>query len=125
MITEPEITVTPSAGLKDGQGVHVSVSGFGGNEEVFLSESDHAEDANVLGCGLQLAAQPFIITGATRSGSTTFVVSGSAASKPYDPTSIEPCTALCVIAATQGDGAWAVAPVAFGSHQLVDPNGSG
>ncbi len=125
VVTDPEVTVTPSAGLKDGQGVNVSVSGFGENGKVFLSECDHAEDANVLGCGPQLAAQPFIITRTDRSGSATFVVSVSAASKPYDPTSIEPCMALCVIVATQGDGAWAVAPIAFGSYQLVNPNDSG
>jgi hypothetical protein len=33
--------------------------------------------------------------------------------------------ALCVIVATQGDGAWAVAPIAFGSNQFINPNGSG
>ncbi len=125
VVTDPQVTVTPSSELKDGQGVTVSVSGFGEGGKVFLSECDHAEDANVLGCGPQLAAQPFIITGPDRSGSASFVVSESAASKPYDMTSVGPCMALCVIVATQGDGAWAVAPIAFGSYQLVNPNGSG
>ena len=125
VVTDPKVTVTPNTDLKDGQDVKVSVSGFGENGKVFLSECDHAEDANVLGCGPQLAAQPFIITGTDRSGSATFVVSGSAATEPYDTTSVEPCTTLCVIVATQGDGAWAVAPIAFGSFQLVNPNGSG
>jgi hypothetical protein len=125
VVTDPEVTVTPSTELKSGQRVNVSVSGFGESGKVFLSECDHAEDANVLGCGPQLAAQPFIITGTDRSGSTSFVVSGSAASKPYDTTSVEPCMALCVIVATQGDGAWAVAPIAFGSNQFINPNGSG
>jgi Neocarzinostatin family len=111
----PPHFVTPGTGLTDGQGVNVSVSGFGESGKVFLSECDHAEDANVLGCGPQLAAQPFIITGTDRSGSATFVVHGTAASKPYDTTSVTPCSALCVIVATQGDGAWAVAPIAFGS----------
>ena len=122
VVTDPRVTVTPSTDLNGGQGVNVSVSGFGESGKVFLSECDHAEDANVLGCGPQLAAQPFIITGTDRSGSATFVVSVSAASKPYDTTSVEPCMALCVIVATQGDGAWAVAPIAFGSNQL-GPNG--
>lgn len=125
VVTDPKVTVTPSTELKDGQGVNVSVSGFGESGKVFLSQCDHAEDANVLGCGPQLAAQPFIITGTDRSGSASFVVGESAASKPYDTTSVEPCMALCVIVATQGDGAWAVAPIAFGSYQLVNPNGSG
>jgi len=125
VVTDPEVTVTPSTGLTDGRSVNVSVSGFGESGKVFLSECDHAEDADVLGCGPQLAAQPFIITGTDRSGSATFVVHRTAASKPYDTASVEPCMALCVIVATQGDGAWAVAPIAFGSYQLINPNGSG
>jgi len=123
--TDPTVTVTPRTELKGGQRVNVSVSGFGENGKVFLSECDHAEDASVLGCGPQLAAQPFSVTGSDRSGSASFVVSGSAASKPDDTTSVEPCMALCVIVATQGDGAWAVTPIAFGSNQLINPNGSG
>ncbi len=125
VVTNPHVTVTPGTGLTDGQHVHVSVTGFGESGKVFLSECDHAEDATVLGCGPQLAAQPFVITGTDRSGSATFVVHGSAASKPYDTGSVEPCRALCVIVATQGDGAWAVAPIALGSNQLTNPNGSG
>ena len=42
----PQVTVTPGTGLTDGQDVHVSVSGFGESGKVFLSECDHAEDAN-------------------------------------------------------------------------------
>ncbi len=117
--------MTPGTGLTDGQVVRISVSGFGESGKVFLSECDHAEDATVLGCGPQLATRPFIVTGTDRSGSATFAVRGTAASKPYDTASVEPCTALCVIVATQGDGAWAVAPIALGSNQLINPNGPG
>lgn len=122
--TDPVVTVMPGTGLVNGQEVRVSVSGFGEGGKVFLSECDHAEDANALGCGLQLAAQPFVVTGADRAGTATFIISGSAASKPNDTTLMQPCTALCVIVATQGSGgAWAVAPIAFGSSQLLNPSG--
>ena len=121
-VADPRVTVTPATGLSTGQRVKVSVTGFGESRKVFLSECDYAEDASGLGCGPQIAAQPFIVTGTNRSGSTTFVVQSSAASKPYD-FEVTPCTNLCVIVAAQGDGAWAVARVAFGSSHLITPQG--
>jgi len=122
-VEDPKVTVMPATGLRDGQRVKVSVTGFGESRKVFLSECDHAEDASGLGCGPQLAAQPFVVTGTNRSGATTFVVRGSAPSQPYNPTEVSPCTNLCVIVAAQGDGAWAVAPVAFGSAQPIKYRG--
>ena len=117
----PKVVVTPSKGLSDGQVVKVAVTGFGVSGKVWLSECDHAEDANYLGCGPQLAAQPFIITDDTRSGSTDFTIHSSAPSKPYNLNAQEPCTRLCVVVAVAGGGVWAVAPITFGSSQPVSP----
>ena len=120
---DPKVTVSPNSGLTDGSTLRVTVSGFGVAEKVFLSECDSAVDANDLGCGPQLAAQPFVVTGKGRSGSANFVVSERAASMPYTQTLNTSCAEFCVLVATQGDGfAWAVAPLAFGSSQL-GPNG--
>jgi len=123
MAVDPKVVVSPNTGLADGSTVRVTVSGFGIGEKVFLSECASAVDANDLGCGPQLAAQPFVLTGKDRSGSADFVVSERAASIPNTPTLSTFCTEFCVLVATQGDGfAWAVAPLAFGSSQL-GPNG--
>jgi hypothetical protein len=120
---DPMVTVSPDSGLANGQTVTVTVSGFGVGNKVFLSECDHAEDANSLGCGQQLAAQPFAITGTARSGLTNFAVSARAAANPIDTRVSAACAQFCVIVATQGvNGAWAVARIAFGSSQLVNPN---
>lgn len=123
---DPMVNVSPDSGLVDGQRVTVTVSGFGVGNKVFLSECDHAEDASSLGCGLQLAAQPFVMTGTNRAGSANFDVSANAGEKPYNTTLSASCAQLCVIVATQGgNGAWAVTPIAFGSSQLVNPNSGG
>jgi hypothetical protein len=121
-VVDPHVTVTPATGLRDGQNVRVAVTGFGQYEKVFLSECDAAVDANVSGCGPQVPAQPIIVAEGNRSGSTTFIVHASAATKPYDLTAVKPCSNLCVIVATEGNGAWAVAPIAFGTAQLINPN---
>jgi hypothetical protein len=120
-VVDPVVTVMPDTGLKDGQSIRVSVSGFGQYEKVFLSECDEAEDANVSGCGPRVPAQPFIVAEGDRAGSTMFVVHSVAASKPFNTTTVRPCTNLCVVVATEGNGAWAVAPIAFGSSQLINP----
>ncbi len=119
-VDNPSVTVTPSEGLVDGQVVRVSVKGFGASGKVWLSECDSAEDANDVGCGPQLAAQPFIITGNDRSGSTDFTVHASAPSKPYDTSSLQPCTRLCVVVAGGAGGAWVVAPIVFGSAATLN-----
>ncbi len=112
----PDVTVSPSSGLADGATVKVTVSGFGIGEKIFLSECDSAVDANDLGCGPQLAAQPFVVTGSERSGSADFVASERAASTPNTSTLSTSCAAFCVLVATQGDGlAWAAAPLSFRS----------
>jgi hypothetical protein len=47
-VDDPSVTVMPATRLSDGQGVKVSVTGFGESRKVFLSECDHAEDAGAL-----------------------------------------------------------------------------
>jgi len=119
----PSVTVSPNEGLSDGSTVAVTVRGFGVGEKIFLSECDSAEDANDLGCGPQLAAQPFITTGSDRSASGPFVLSERAASGPSPPASGTFCAEFCVLVATQGDGfAWAAAPLAFGSSVFIGPS---
>jgi hypothetical protein len=125
VVDDPRITVTPDTGLHDGQGVTVSVSGFGKDQKVFLSECDHAEDATVLGCAPQLAVEPFLLTGARRSGSAMFVVHQTAAGSTSSAPPRQTCRQLCVIVATQGAyGAWIVARIAFGSSRPVGAGGS-
>jgi hypothetical protein len=124
-VVDPKVTVTPSTGLKGRESIKVSVTGFGEYEKIFLSECDNAEDVSLSGCGPQPALQPFIVTGRDRSGSMSFVVHTSAASKPYDTTALVPCTNLCVVVAHEGTGAWAVAPIAFGSYHLIHAKRSG
>ncbi len=120
-VDDPRVTVTPDTGLKDGQIVKVTVTGFGEYGKVWISECDHAEDANYLGCGPQLAAQPFVITNEHRAGSSNFNVRSPAPSRPLDTTSyLTTCSNLCVIVAENGN-AWAVAPMAFGPFPLVNP----
>jgi len=111
--THPAVSVAPASGLRDGQAVQVSVSGFGIGGKVFLSECATASDASLLGCGAQLAAQPFVVTGEDRSGSTTFTVRASAAAVPLDPTHPVPCTTGCVLVAVGGGGAYVTAALSF------------
>jgi len=56
------VVVSPSTGLHDGQGVTVSVKGFEPTRKFYLSECDEPTQVNRLGCGAQLAAQPFGLT---------------------------------------------------------------
>ena len=113
--TAPRVAVAPGTDLVDGGWVNATVTGFGVAQRVYLSECDSAEEANALGCGPQLAAQPFVVTDGHGSGSTNLVVRAHAAAGPLAPTTGSPCVQLCVIVATEGaDGAWAVAPIGFG-----------
>ena len=121
IVDDPTVTVTPSTELHDGQVVRVAVTGFGASGKAFISECDHAEDANYLACGSQLAAQPFVVTNAQRSGAIDYTVRSEAPSEPLKSTVLKPCLQFCVIVAEGGDGAWAVAPIAFGSARLINP----
>ena len=102
--THPRVTMTPSDGLRNGQRVTVRVTGFAAGGKVFLSECATSAAANPAGCGLQLAAQPFLVTGNNRAGSATFTVSDRAPARPYSSAATRRCTGRCVIVATLGPG---------------------
>lgn len=112
---DPVVTVAPSTGLRAGQTVEVRVTGFGVGGKVFLSECATAASASDLGCGAQLAAQPFLVTDDGRSGSGTFTVAARATTGPGYGDALVPCADRCVLVATLGVGfPFAVAPIAFG-----------
>jgi hypothetical protein len=102
--THPNVTVTPSDGLRDGQRVLVRVTGFAVGGKVFLSECATRAAANPAGCGSQLAAQPFLVTGNNRAGSGTFTVSDRASARPYSFADARRCADRCVIVVTLGLG---------------------
>jgi hypothetical protein len=112
----PRVVVTPATGLHDGQTVDVRFSGFGVGGKVFLSECGSASAANSLGCGDQLAAQPFGLSDDQGNGQFTFTVKKVASTKPYDLTALTTCQDNCVIVATVGDGfGFASASLSFSS----------
>ncbi len=74
----PEVVVTPSSGLKNGEAVQVSVTGFGQGGEFRVSECASAADANSYGCGPQLSAQTLGVTDNAGRGTVTYKVSRSA-----------------------------------------------
>ena len=90
----------PATNLKDGEVVQVNVSGFPPGK-VFLSECGAAADANALGCGAQLAAQPFVVI-ENGAGTASFTVTHQAASTPLSPQPSTTCTNQCVLVATSG-----------------------
>jgi len=102
----PMVTVSPSTNLINGERVEVRVTGFGIGGKVWLSECADAADVNDLGCGHQLPQQTLLVTDDTGSGSATFQVMSSAASKPYDDAEkdLAPCVDKCVLVATLGGG---------------------
>lgn len=112
------VTVSPRIGLHDGQQVTVHVQGFEpgvGGVKFFLSECQSPLQVNLLGCGSQLAAQPFGLTDSNGdgSGSESFTVQSSAATRPLSSVLV-PCAGTCVILATTGaKGNYTFAPIAF------------
>jgi len=102
--TDPRVSVTPSRSLRNGQRITVQVSGFAEGGKVFLSECATSAAANPGGCGPQLAAQPFFLTGNNRAGSATFTVSDRASAKAYSVAHTLECADRCVIVATLGLG---------------------
>ena len=117
-LTVKRVTVSPSANLHDGQQVRVSVQGFRPDVpgiKFFLSECESPLQVNPLGCGRQLAAQPFGLTDSDGdgSGSVSFTVQSSAAPKALSSV-VVPCAGTCVIVATTGTiGQYGFAPIAF------------
>jgi len=72
-----------------------------------------------LGCGNQLALQPFTFSNQSGGGSIPFVVHSSAGTAPYSET-IAPCSGECVVVATTGNpvgtpvhGVFYMAPINF------------
>ena len=92
--------IAPATNLKDGEVVQVNVSGFPPGK-VFLSECGAAADVNALGCGAQLAAQPFVVI-ENGAGTGSFTVTHQAASTPLSPQPSTTCTNQCVLVATSG-----------------------
>jgi hypothetical protein len=93
--------------------VSVSVKGFPRDAKYYLSECLSPTEVNAVGCGNQLAAQPFGMTDDTGAGSRTFTVQSSASTVPYVRTT-QPCTGACVIVATSVlNRAFAFAPITF------------
>ena len=112
----PTVTISPAINLHDRETVVVSVRGFDIGGKIFLSECATAADANMGGCGEQLAAQPFGLTGVTGSGRYTFTVSNRAGARPYDSADMAACHHSCVLVATGGLGStFASAPLRFRS----------
>ncbi|MGC1418782.1 MAG: DUF4232 domain-containing protein [Acidimicrobiales bacterium] len=112
--TTPTVTVRPSTDLHNGERVTVSVNGFGLGAKFWLSECFSKADVGAQGCGQQLAAQPFGLTGMQGSGSYEFTVSTRAATAPYDPASVVSCLNHCVLMATSASPTFASAPLSFG-----------
>lgn len=83
----------------------------------FLSECQSPLQVNRLGCGKQLAAQPFGLTDSHGNGSgrVSFTVQSQAATRPLSSVLV-PCSGTCVIVATTGVGAggsYGFAPIDF------------
>jgi neocarzinostatin family protein len=97
------MTIAPARGLSAGERVRVSVRGFPPGAKVFLSECARAANVSPLGCGQQLAAQPFLIAGGRGAASGSFTVQPAAATGPLHPHWAK-CTAGpgCVLVATIG-----------------------
>jgi len=102
-VRNPAAVVSPSSGLKDGMNVNVQVSGFGSGGKVWLSECASAAAATDLGCGGDLASQPFLVTDDNGTGSASLVVHVRAGGRPPSPVLVK-CADQCVIVATLGSG---------------------
>lgn len=98
-----DMTITPARGLSAGERVRVSVRGFPPSAKVFLSECARAGDVSPLGCGQQLAAQPFLITDGRGAASGIFAVRPTAATGPlHAPWAKCAAGPGCVLVATIG-----------------------
>jgi len=117
-LTTEEVTVSPRIGLREDQQVTIRVQGFKPGVpgiKFFLSECESPLQVNALGCGSQLAAQPFGLTDSKGDGSglAFFTVRSSAATGPLSSVLV-PCAGTCVVVATTGANSNAAfAPIAF------------
>lgn len=113
-VENPAVAVNPATNLVDGQSVTITLTGFGVGGKVFLSECTSVAVATSLGCGTELARQPFLVTDDSRAGTGTFTVRSTAAAGPQGLAPIQVCTESCVIVATLGNGyAFVTAPISF------------
>lgn len=123
-VDHPTVVVTPSGDLQDYQLVDVEVAGFAVGGKVWLSECASAAVATSLGCGSQLAAQTFLVTGDDRAGSASLEVRATAATAPLTSGTMRACATDCVIVATLGAGfPFVTAPITFGGP-AVDAAGT-
>jgi hypothetical protein len=102
-VDHPALIVSPSSQIKDGMTVSVTVTGFGSGGKVWLSECASAAAATDLGCGGDLASQPFLVTDDNGTGSSSLVVHAHAAGRPPSPVLVK-CADQCVVVATLGEG---------------------
>ena len=113
-----KVTASPSMELQAGQQVTIRVQGFRlgvPGIKFFLSECQSPLQVSPLGCGNQLASQPFGLTDSNGdgSGSVSFSVQSSAATRPLS-SALVPCAGTCVIVATTGaNDNYGFAPIAF------------
>lgn len=94
--------MSPYAGRATPCGPIGDIKSFPPGWKVFVSECVTPSEANRLGCGGQLALQPFGFGDQAGNGSIPFVVHSSAGTTAYSPT-LTPCSGECVIVATTGD----------------------
>ena len=112
------VTVNPRLSIHEGQLVIVSVQGLPPGSIFFVSECLTPLDVNALGCGGQLAIQPFSFANQAGNGSMSYVAHSSAATSTSR--TLQPCVGECVIVATTGDpvgtpvhGVYYFAPISF------------
>jgi hypothetical protein len=101
--------------LHSGERVDVAGAKFPAGAKVWLSECADRSDANPIGCGNQLAGQPFLVADARGAGKATFILRSLAATGPLRRPSV-PCRYTCVLVATTGGisrPVVAVAPLRF------------
>jgi hypothetical protein len=101
----PQVSVSPSTELRNGQAVTITVSGFPAGSQVAISECATAASANDLGCGLVTVSDPAALL--------IYPVQSTASAGPDDTSQVEACS-QCVIVASAGAGQpYATAPIAF------------
>lgn len=121
-VSVPTVTVSPAEGLAGSQVVQVSLTGFGSDQKVWLSECRSARDVSWAGCGPGLPVQPFLITDVWGASSPSpFTVDAMAHESAGSSTTSSRCTHQCVLVATAGnngseDLGIAYAVISFGNR---------
>ena len=110
---EPTVTADPATGLHDGQTVQVRVQGFYPFDRVHLSECANGRVVTEIGCGAQLAEEPFVDTDDHGGGSRSFTLTASASTASLNSDTTSLCGADCVLVAV-GTSGLTYTPIAFG-----------